>query len=130
MEITFGTLRRNGLSTYLEAGEYWLLMTGFPDPKQAGVAATNFIFNVKHLSENTPVAVTGTKNTIGTQPVIVMSDINAAGSLMEHAMASPDFNASGTGNKQVKNSSPKSKAKTTSSAMSRSNRSTGSKAEK
>jgi hypothetical protein len=61
-------------------------MSGFPDPDQAGHAATNFILNVRHLANGTPVAVTGSRNTIGTQPVIIMTDINAAGNLMDHAL--------------------------------------------
>jgi len=93
MEIIFGTLLIQGLSSFLEPGNAWLLMSGFPDPNQAGAAATNFIVNVKHLASNTPVAVTGTRNAIGTQPVITMTDINAAGTLMEHAMATPEFKA-------------------------------------
>jgi hypothetical protein len=89
MEIMFGTLSiiESELTSLLEPGDNWLLLARFPDPDQAGRAATNFILNVKHLSNGAPVAVTGARNTIGTQPVIVMTDINAAGSLVEHAMA-------------------------------------------
>jgi hypothetical protein len=87
MQILFGTLSLRGLTSLLMPGQRWLLMVGFPDPQQAGVAATNFIVNVRHLQDNTAVAVTGTPSSIGTQPVIVMSDINAAGPLMEHAVA-------------------------------------------
>jgi hypothetical protein len=93
MEIIFGTLSIQGLHSFMEPGNAWLLMAGFPDPNQAGVAATNFIVNVKHLADNAQVAVTGTRNAIGTQPVIIMSDINAAGALMGHAMATPEFQA-------------------------------------
>lgn len=93
MEIIFGTLMINGLSSFLDSGGAWLLMSGFPDPNQAGAAATNFIVNVKHLANNTPAAVTGTRNAIGTQAVIIMTDINAAGTLMEHAIATPEFKA-------------------------------------
>lgn len=93
MQIIFGTLSIQGLHSFLEPGNAWLLMTGFPDPNQAGVAATNFVVNVKHLADNTQVAVAGTRSTIGSQPVIIMSDINAAGALMAHAMATPDFQA-------------------------------------
>jgi len=87
MELIFGTLAINlpELTSLLEPNNVWLLLAGFPDPNQAGHAATNFIVNVRHLSDG-PVAVTGTRNTIGTQPVIIMTDINAAGALMEHAM--------------------------------------------
>ena len=93
MQIIFGTLSIQGLRSFLEPGNAWLLMTGFPDPNQAGVAATNFIVNVKHLADNTQVAVTGTRSVIGSQPVIIMADINAAGTLMAHAMAIPEFQA-------------------------------------
>ena len=91
MEIIFGTLSIQALHSFLEPGNAWLLMAGFPDPNQAGTAATNFIVNLKHLADNTQVAVTGTRNAIGTQPVIIMTDINAAGALMAHAMATPEF---------------------------------------
>jgi hypothetical protein len=88
MELIFGTLSIDEpqLTSLLESGDQWLLLAGFPDPNQAGHAATNFIVNVRQLSNGESVAVTGTRNTIGTQPVIIMTDINAAGSLMEHAM--------------------------------------------
>jgi hypothetical protein len=88
MEIIFGTLSIDEptLTSLLEPGDNWLLLSGFPDPEQAGRAATNFIMNVRHLPNAAPVAVTGTRNTIGTQPVIIMTDINAAGNLMQHAM--------------------------------------------
>lgn len=87
MQIFFGTLSVHGLSSVLMPENDWLLMINFPDPEQAGRAATNFIANVKHLPNNIPVAVTGTRSSIGAQPVIVMSDINAAGALIEHAVA-------------------------------------------
>ena len=88
MELIFGTLSIDEpqLTSLLEPGDQWLLLAGFPDPNQAGHAATNFVVNVRQLSDGESVAVTGTRNTIGTQPVIIMTDINAAGSLMEHAM--------------------------------------------
>jgi hypothetical protein len=87
MQIVFGTLSLRGLSSFLMPQQAWLLMAGFPDPQQAGYAATNFIVNVRHLPDRSPVAVTGMPSSIGQQPVIVMSDINAAGSLMAHAVA-------------------------------------------
>src|SRR5258706_5978323 len=93
MQIIFGTLSIQGLRSFLDPGQAWLLMTGLPDRSQAGVAATTFIVNVRHLTDNTQVAVTGTRNVIGTQPVIIMSDVNAAGALMAHAMATPEFQA-------------------------------------
>src|ERR1700678_2679086 len=88
MELIFGTLSIDEptLTSLLEPGDIWLLLSGFPDPDQAGHAATNFILNVRHLSNGARVAVTGTRGTINTQPVITMTDINAAGSLMDHAM--------------------------------------------
>jgi hypothetical protein len=88
MELIFGTLSIDEptLTSLLEPGDTWLLLSGFPDPDQAGHAATNFILNVRHLSSGTRVAVTGTRGSINTQPVITMTDINAAGSLMDHAM--------------------------------------------
>jgi hypothetical protein len=91
MEIIFGTLSIQGLHSFLEPGNAWLLMAGFPDPNQAGTAATNFIVNLRHLADNAQVAVTGTRNVIGAQAVIIMTDINAAGALMAHAMATPEF---------------------------------------
>lgn len=88
MELIFGTLAidMSQLVSSLDPGQEWLLMSGFPDPNQAGIAATHFILNVRHLSSGVGVAVSGTRNTIGTQPVIIMTDINAAGALMEPAM--------------------------------------------
>jgi hypothetical protein len=88
VEIIFGTLSIDvpDLTSILLPGKDWLLLSGFPDPNQAGHAATNFILNVRHLANNAPVAVTGTRNVIGTQPVIIMTDINAAGALMTHAL--------------------------------------------
>lgn len=93
MELIFGTLSITDLSSFLEPGDAWLLMSGFPDANQAGAAATNFIVNVKHLGNGTDVAVTGSRSAVGTQPVIIMTDINAAGTLMQHAVATPEFQA-------------------------------------
>jgi hypothetical protein len=61
-----------------------LLMSGFPDAQQASRAATNFIVNIKGLRSGA-VAVTGTSTSVGNQPAIVMTDINAAGGLEKHA---------------------------------------------
>ena len=93
MELIFGTLsidepNLTSLLVEAEASDNWLLLSGFPDPYQAGRAATNFIVNTRHLSSGVAVAVTGTRSTIGTQPVVTMTDISAAGSLMQHALAS------------------------------------------
>src|ERR1700678_705845 len=88
MELIFGTLLIDEptLTSLLEPGDIWLLLSGFSDPDQAGHAATNFILNARQLSNRARAAVTGTRGTINTQPVITMTDINAAGSLMDHAM--------------------------------------------
>jgi len=91
MQIIFGTLSIRELDSFLMPQRSWLLLTGYPDLQHAAAAATNFIVNVKGLEDNAAVAVTGTPKTIGSQPVIVMSGINAAGSLMAHVMASPIF---------------------------------------
>jgi hypothetical protein len=93
MEVNFGTLSIRGLNSLLMPQDAWLLLVGFPDPKQAAVAATNFIVNVRHLADQAHVAVTGTKGTVGSQAVIIMSDINAAGALMAHAVATPEYRA-------------------------------------
>lgn len=87
-EIIFGTLSitESELISNLEPGDNWLLLDGFPDPEQAGRAATKFILK-KHLPNGAPVAVTGTRNAVGTQPVIVMTDINAADSLLQYVLA-------------------------------------------
>jgi hypothetical protein len=85
MQMFFGTLNITGLSSFLEPPDALLLMSGFPDPQQASAAATNFIVNVKGLSNGTAVAVTGTAVAIGEQAAIVMTDINAAGALATHA---------------------------------------------
>lgn len=86
MEIYFGDLSVNGINSFLRNnGSFWLLKAGFPDARQAAVAATNFIRNVRHLDGGS-VAVTGQKGSIGSQPIIVMSDINAAGSMMEELL--------------------------------------------
>jgi hypothetical protein len=85
MQIIFGTLSIAGLNCTLMPQDALLLMVGFPDPKQAARAATNFIVNVKGIANETPVAVTGTPATIGSQPAIVMSDINPSMGLEAHA---------------------------------------------
>lgn len=85
MQIIFGTLSILALDSFLQPQNALLLMVGFPDPQQAARAATNFIVNVKGIANGTAVAVTGTPNTIGNQPAIVMSDINPAGGLEAHA---------------------------------------------
>ncbi len=110
MQVIFGTLSIRALDSFLMPKESWLLLAGFPDSQHAARAATNFIVNVKGLADDTGVAVTGTTDTIGSQPVIIMSDINAAGSLMVHAMASPDFHALDA-TKQTKSNSTKRGAK-------------------
>jgi len=85
MQIIFGTLSISGLNSFLLPQNALLLMGGFPDPEQAARAATNFIVNVKAIATGAAVAVTGVPTSIGTQPAIVMSDINLAGGLEAHA---------------------------------------------
>lgn len=87
MQVFFGNLSVRGLTSFLMPDRDWLLLHGFPDPEQAGRAATNLVVNVRHLPNGASVAVTGTRGVIGTQPVIIMSDINEAGPLMAHAVA-------------------------------------------
>jgi len=106
MEVNFGTLSIQGLNSFLFPQGSWLLLVGFPDPKQAAVAATNFIVNVRHLADQAQVAVTGTRGTVGSQAVIIMSDINAAGALMAHAVASPEYKALDAAAKKGKKKSP------------------------
>jgi hypothetical protein len=84
MQMFFGTLVINGLDSFLEPPNAWLLLGGYPDPQHAGWAATNYIVNVKGLQSGTPVAVSGIPTTVGSQPAIVMSDINASGGLEQH----------------------------------------------
>ena len=85
MQIIFGTLSISALNSFLQPQNALLLMAGFPDPQQAARAATNLIVNVKGIPNGTAVAVTGMPTTIGSQPAIVMSDINLAGGLENHA---------------------------------------------
>jgi hypothetical protein len=85
MQVIFGTLAINGLASMLRPQNALLLMSGFPDAQQASRAATNFIVNIKGLRSGTAVAVTGTSTSVGNQPAIVMTDINAAGGLEKHA---------------------------------------------
>jgi hypothetical protein len=84
MQIFFGELQINDLDSMLVPPTAWLLLAGYSDPQHAGQAATNYIVNIKGLKSDTPVAVTGVSTTIGTQPAIVMSDINASGGLEQH----------------------------------------------
>ncbi len=104
MEVNFGTISIRGLNSFLVPHEFWLLMAGFPDQKQAAIAATNFIVNVKHLADESDVAVIGVRSTAGSQPVIVMSDLNPAGPLMERAIATPEYRAMIAVRKHEKNS--------------------------
>jgi hypothetical protein len=85
MQIIFGTLSINGLTSVLLPQNAMLLMTGFPDPNQAARAATNYIVNIKGIASGTAVAVSGTPTSVGSQPAIVMADINPSGGLEEHA---------------------------------------------
>jgi hypothetical protein len=85
MQIIFGMLSISGLTSTLLPQKALLLLSGFPDPVQAARAATNLIVNIKGIASGTAVAVTGTPATVGDQPSIIMSDINAAGGLEAHA---------------------------------------------
>ncbi len=91
MQIIFGTLSISDLDSSLLPQNALLLMSGFPDPQQAARAATNYIVNVKGIASGTAVAVTGMPTTIGSQPAIVMSDINPSGGLEAYA---PEMKAS------------------------------------
>jgi len=85
MQVIFGTLSIHALTSMLLPQDALLLMTGFPDPNQAARAATNFIVNIKGIPSGSRVAVTGIPTTVGSQPAIVMSDINLSGGLEQHA---------------------------------------------
>ena len=87
MQIIFGTLKITGSESSLMPQNALLVMQGFPDPQQASWAATNYIANVKGIANGTAVAVTGKPTTIGSQPAIVMSDINPSGGLEAHLPA-------------------------------------------
>ena|SRR5579863_9992538 len=84
MQMFFGQLTINGLDCMLVPPNAWLLLGGYSDPQHAGWAATNYIVNVKGLKSGTPVALSGIQTTVGTQPAIVMNDINASGGLEQH----------------------------------------------
>jgi hypothetical protein len=85
MQVIFGTLSIEGLTSMLLPQNAMLLLSGFPDPNQAARAATNFIVNIKGIASGTAVAVSGTPTTVGSQPAIVMTDINPSGGLEAHA---------------------------------------------
>lgn len=85
MQIVFGTLSIEGLTSMLLPQNAILLMSGFPDPNQAARAATNYIVNIKAIASGTAVAVMGTTTNVGSQPAIVMTDINPSGGLEAHA---------------------------------------------
>ncbi len=85
MQIIFGTLSIFKLTSMLVPQNDLLLLAGFPDPNQAAVAATNYIVNIKGLGSGSAVAVTGIPTQVGSQPAIIMSDINASGGLEQHA---------------------------------------------
>jgi hypothetical protein len=85
MQIIFGRLSIVNLSSMLLPQNALLLVAGFPDPHQAARAATNLIVNVKGIANGAAVAVTGTPTSVGSQPAIVMTDINMAGGLEAHA---------------------------------------------
>lgn len=93
MEFIFGAVSIRGLDSFLVPPNAWLLMAGFPDVRQAARAATNFIVNVRRIQNGSHVAVTGIKKTVGQQPAFEMTDINLAGTLALHFIASEDFQA-------------------------------------
>jgi len=93
MQIFFGALSIRGLDSSLVPGNRWLLRSGFPDVMHAARAATDFIVNVRHLDNGAHVTVTGEARAVGEQPAIEMTDINAAGSLAPHFIASDEFQA-------------------------------------
>jgi hypothetical protein len=125
--LNFGTLSIQGLNSFLTPQSSWLLLVGFPDPKQAAVAATNFIVNVRHLADQAQVAVTGARSTVGSQPIIIMSDINAAGALMAHAVATPEYQAMNAAVKEDTEGSPQRGPKKKPGASGRSAKKTPSK---
>jgi hypothetical protein len=84
MQMFFGQLQINGLDSFLVPPNAWLLLGGYSDPQHAGWAATNYIVNVKGLKSGTPVALSGIATSVGSQPAIVMSEINASGGLEQH----------------------------------------------
>jgi hypothetical protein len=92
MQIFFGALSIRGLDSFLLPGNRWLLMAGFPDVRHAARAATNFIA-IRHLDTGAYVVVTGEERTIGEQPAIEMTDINAAGRLAPRFIASDEYKA-------------------------------------
>lgn len=85
MQVIFGRVLVHQLISELLPQNALLLLSGFPDPAQASRAATNFIVNVRNIPSGSPVAVTGTPTSVGNQPAIVLTDINAAGGLETHA---------------------------------------------
>ena len=76
MQHFAGTLSIQGSTSILLEQNAILLLAGFPDVNQAKNAATNFIHSVKGIASGTAVVVTGEASVVGTQSVIVMTDIN------------------------------------------------------
>ena len=89
MQVFFGTLSLRGLDSYLLPQDAWLLMSGFPDHRQAAVAATNFIVNIRNLEDGANVAVIGDPTLVDERLAIILSEVNAAGKLMDHALDHP-----------------------------------------
>src|SRR5437667_4934979 len=79
MQIVFDNSSLRGLDLYLMPQSAWLVMTGFSDHRQAAVAATHFIGNVRNLQDDMTVAVTGKRTLVDGQPAIMLTDVNAAG---------------------------------------------------
>lgn len=75
MAIIAGILSRRDLDSFLEPN-FWLLLDGKGNDRQAADAATELV-KARQLEDQDPVNVTGTRGSRGSQPVIVMTDINA-----------------------------------------------------
>ena len=102
MELYFGTISIRGLNSFLEPHDLLLLMEGFRN-QHASIAATNYIINIKHLADETEVAVVGAKRMVGSQGVVVMSDVNPAGPLMEHIVETSEYRALSASGKRDQN---------------------------
>jgi hypothetical protein len=73
-----GILSRRDIDSFLEPNS-WLLLDGIANDRQAANAATEMV-KKKQLEDQDPVVVTGEKDSRGSQPVIVMTDISAQSS--------------------------------------------------
>ena len=75
MALIPGILSRRDIDSFLEPN-FWLLLDGIGDDRQAADAATELV-KERQLEDQDPVIVTGARDSRGSQPVIVMTDINA-----------------------------------------------------